>query len=119
MKEIGAQLGSGVKLGALVSIVMLGSAVMRNDYQASGTSSLRDPMVLIASPNDPYMIESIRLAKMPRAEDGPWGGAKRKQGPTATFETPGGALTLTRAEIADANHIYPQLVENSKIPSDS
>ena len=75
---------------------------------------VRDPMTLIASPNEPLMIQAIRYAQARRAEDGPWGGAQRKQGPTATFQTPSGSITMTRTEIADANAFYPQLVGRAK-----
>ena len=71
-------------------------------------------MVLIASANEPLMIQAIRYAQARRAEDGPWGGAQRKQGPTATFQTPGGSITMTQTEIADANAFYPQLTGRAK-----
>lgn len=70
---------------------------------------------LIASPSDPYMVEAIRVAQSNYAEDGPWGGAQRKQGPKITIQMPGGPITLTRHELADANHIYPQIKANPAI----
>lgn len=115
IKEIGEQLRSGIPLTAFILMMALGGMVMRPDYRAKHSPPPRDPMALIASPNEPFMFEAIRLAQAPHSEDGPWGGAKRKQGPTATFKTAGGSITLTQSEIAGANEIYPQLVNNPKI----
>jgi hypothetical protein len=78
--------------------------------------STQDPVAdrLIASPNDPHMIEAIRMAQAHSSKVRPWGGAERIPGPAITLQTLGGPLTLTRQEIVNANQIYPQLKDKSK-----
>ena len=115
MKEFEAKLRSAVTYTAMILFLALfGAALKPGGYQPKTTKPPRNPMTLIASPNEPLMIQSIRYAQARRAEDGPWGGAQRKQGPTATFQTPGGSITMTQTEIADANAFYPQLVGRAK-----
>lgn len=69
---------------------------------------------LVASPNDPHMIEAIRMAQAHSSKVRPWGGVERIKGPAVTLQTLGGPLTLTRQEIFNANQIYPQLKDKSK-----
>ena len=76
----------------------------------------RDPMVLIASPNDPLMIKAISFAQgsaRNRAGGSAWSKPKA-DGSTARFTTPAGSITLSRAEIAEANFIYPQLKQRAR-----
>ena len=105
----------------VMPLAMLGAVLLFGVPLAKSIVGVRDPqpaatnrMTLIASPNEPLMVQSIRYAQAHRAEDGPWGGAQRKQGPTATFQTPAGSITMTQTEIADANAFYPQLVGRAK-----
>jgi hypothetical protein len=79
------------------------------------TAARPAPTTLVASPSDPFMVEAIRLAQAQNYEDGPWGGAQRNQGPKVTIQLPGGPITLTVEQLADANYIYPQLKANPKI----
>jgi hypothetical protein len=117
--DIRAQLGSGVQRASLIVILALFGAVMRpGGYQPEPQAPIRDPMQLIASPNDPLMIKAISYAKARRAEDGPWGKDDHSEGPTATFKTPGGSITLTRDQIASANYIYPQLTNQAQGAAD-
>ena len=76
----------------------------------------RDPMALIASPNDPLMIQAIKFAQGsgPKGLNGGVWNKPRTDGSTATFTTPAGSITLGRAEIAEANFVYPQLVRRAK-----
>jgi hypothetical protein len=119
IREKADQLRSGVRFMSVITIMALAGMVMRPDYRAKDAPPPRDPMKLIASPNDPYMVESIRIARMPRAKSNPWGLEKPLNGHTATFQTPGGTITLTKGEIADANTIYPQLRGHQKSPYSS
>ena len=78
--------------------------------------AVSDPMALIASPNDPLMIEAIRYARglSSHAAGGNAWSLPKSDGPTATFATPGSNITLSQKEIAEANFIYPQLRERAK-----
>ena len=76
--------------------------------------AVQSPPTLVASPNDPLMIQAIKFTQARKAEDGPWGGAPKKQGPTITFDTAGGPLVLSWAEIEQANTIYPGLVRQAE-----
>ena len=76
-----------------------------------------DPMVLIASANDPLMIQAIKYAR--GAGQNHTGGSNvwakpKSDGSTATFTTPAGSITLTSAEIAEANFVYPQLKQRAR-----
>lgn len=65
---------------------------------------------LIASPDDPQMLQAIRYAQAGTRHDqsgNPW--SKPADEARVTIRTVGGEITLTPAEIADANTIYPQL----------
>jgi len=88
--------------------------------QPAQRAPLRDPMTLAASANDPQMIAAIHVAQATaRAHSGGNAWTKPKSaGPTATFATPGGSITLSRSEIADANSIYPHFVARAKHPRD-
>ena len=71
---------------------------------------------LIASANDPIMIDAIRYARAhSKGESGgsPWS-KPRTGGDSATFTTPAGSITLSRDEIENANFIYPQLAERAR-----
>ena len=73
-------------------------------------------MALVASPNDPLMIEAIRYARestKQAAGSNAWS-LPKSDGPTATFATPDSNITLSQKEIAEANFIYPQLRERAK-----
>lgn len=89
--------------------------------QPAQRAPLRDPMTLAASANDPQMIAAIHVAQATaRANGGGNAWTKPKaDGPTATFATPGGSITLSRSEIADANSIYPHLVSRAKHPHEA
>jgi hypothetical protein len=113
-----AQFGNELRWGGCIALMLAISAVMHsNDSQPHQMQPepQRNPMELIASPNDPLMIEAIKIARAPTSNDGPWGAAPVRRGPTATFQSPGGPVTLTRDEIANANSIYPQLKSNPAI----
>ena len=76
----------------------------------------RDPLALIASANDPLMIQAIKYARsaaQSRSGGNVWAKPKT-DGSTATFTTPAGSITLTRAEIAEANFVYPQLKQRAR-----
>ena len=78
----------------------------------------RNPIALVASPNDPQMLQAIKYAQM-HAQSGSGSNAwsRRKiDGPAVTFQSPGGPITLSLAEIADANELYPYLVRRAKNP---
>jgi hypothetical protein len=116
--EFRVQFGNELRLGACIVLMVLISAIMRSggaDPAPAPPRSQRDPMELIASPNEPLMIEAIRIAQAPSGDRGPWGATPIAKGPRATFQTPGGPITLTQTEIADANTIYPQLKTNPAI----
>jgi hypothetical protein len=116
--EFRAQFGNELRLGACIVLVVLISAVMRSgggEPAPAPEKQQRNPMELVASPNDPLMIEAIRIAQAPSGGRGPWGATPIAKGPRATFQTPGGPITLTQTEIADANHLYPQLKSNPAI----
>ena len=117
VREIFSQLRSGVPLTAMVLMLGLFGMVMRpGGYQTKPQKPQRDPMTLIASANDPQMIEAIHIAQA-TARYNPGANAWTKpktEGPSATFKTPAAAVTLTRSEIADANAIYPQLLGAAK-----
>ena len=101
---------------SLFAILMLGVRVMGSDHRYGEKPPARtNAEGLIAPASDPYMFEAIRMAQMPVSTDGPWGGEKRKSGPTVTIQTPGAPIILTREELANANQIYPQLKANPKI----
>ena len=119
MTAIGPNLRSAVTYTFLVLFLALFGAVMRpGGYQPKPQKPPRDPMVLIASPNDPQMIEAIHIARATaRANSGGNAWSKPKgEGPTATFQTPGGSITLSRAEISEANSIFPQLAARARHP---
>ncbi len=117
--ELRMQLGSGVQRASLVVILALFGAVLRpGGYQPKPEAPKRDPMELIASANDPQMIEAIHIAQATaRANSGGNAWSKPKgEGPTATFQTPGGSITLSRGEISDANSVYPHLAVRARHP---
>ena len=89
--------------------------------QPAQRTPLRDPMTLAASANDPQMIAAIHIAQATaRANAGGNAWTKPKaDGPTATFATPGGSITLSRNVIAQANSIYPRLVSRAKHPHEA
>ena len=79
--------------------------------------SPRDPMLLMASANDPLMIQAIKYARV--AGQNRTGGGNvwtkpKSDGSTATFTTPAGNIALTSAEIAEANFVYPQLKQRAR-----
>ncbi|MFM5916075.1 MAG: hypothetical protein ACKOOL_00920 [Novosphingobium sp.] len=100
----------------LIPILALFGVVLRGGYEPPRhRAPAADPMKLVAPAGDPQMAEAIRIAQMPVAGKGnPWSKSPGT-GPSATFEIPGGSITLTRSEIAEANFIYPQLKENAKL----
>ena len=114
MNRLYAQWRSAVMSTVMILFLALFGAALRPKPEPQ--LAQRDPMVLVVSPNDPLMTEAIRYAKAGRQNEGPWGGASRKQGATATFDIPGGTITLTQSEIKDANFIYPQLVSSARRP---
>ena len=73
---------------------------------------------LIASPNNPQMLQAIRYAqKHAQGKAGGNGWSKpAADGQSVTFEALGGPITLSRAEIAEANELYPFLVHRAKDP---
>lgn len=116
--EFRAQFGNELRLGGCIMLLLLISGVMRSGSHDPAPAPIQPkshPMELVASPNDPLMIEAIRIAQAPVAGTGPWGAAPVATGPRATFQTPGGPITLTRTEIDNANSIYPQLKSNPAI----
>ena len=120
-REIFSQVRSGIPLTSLVLMLGFFGMVMRpGGYQPKPQQQLpqRNPMTLIASPNDPQMVEAIRIAQATaryHAGGNAWTKDKT-EGPTATFATPGGSITLSRSEIADANTVYPQLLARALHP---
>ena len=122
MTAIGTNLRSAVTFTTMILFLALFGAVMRPDRnQTKPQKPPRDPMTLVASPNDPQMIESIQIAQATaRVQSGGNAWTKPKaDGPTATFATPGGSITLSRNEIAQANSIYPRLVSRAKHPHEA
>lgn len=119
LEEFRAQFSNELQLGACIVLMLLISGVMRSGGGEPAAvpppKQQRNPMDLIASANDPHMIEAIRIARMPSSEVGVWGARPLTGKPTATFKTPSGSITLTREEIANANTIYPQLKSNPAI----
>ena len=102
-------------LAVLGAVLVFGIPTAKSAISVDKPSQVAaDPMALVTSPNEPLMIEAIRYATARRADDGPWGGDQRQQGPTATFPIPGGTITLTRDQIAEANFVYPQLKERAR-----
>ena len=121
MSAIGTNLRSAVTFTTMILFLALFGAVMRPDrHQTKPQKPPRDPMTLVASPNDPQMIASIQIAQATaRVQSGGNAWTKPKaDGPTATFATPGGSITLTRSEIAEANSVYPHLVSRAKHPQE-
>ena len=122
MTAIGTNLRSAVTFTTMILFLALFGAVMRPDRnQTKPQKPPRDPMTLVASPNDPQMIESIQIAQATaRVQSGGNAWTKPKaDGPTATFATPGGSITLSRNVIAQANSIYPRLVSRAKHPHEA
>lgn len=118
LDEFRAEFGNELRLGACIVLLVLISFVMRlggGEPAPVAVQPQRNPMELVASPNEPFMIEAIRIARMPTSEIGVWDARRPTGEPTATFKTPGGSITLTREEIANANTIYPQLKSNPAI----
>ena len=117
--EFRGQFGNELRLGACIVLMLLISGIMQSggspEPAPAPARPKRNPMELIASPNEPLMIEAIRIAQAPTGDNGPWGASPIAKGPRATFQTPGGPITLTQTEIADANTIYPQLKANPAI----
>ncbi len=121
MNEFEAKLRSAVTYTIMILLLALfGAAMKPGGYQPKPTKPLRDPMVLVASPNDPQMIAAIKSAQLwARSKAGGNAWSKPKgSGPTATFATPGGSITLTRAEIAEANSVYPHFAARARHPRD-
>jgi hypothetical protein len=118
LEEFRAQYGNELRWGGCIALMLAISAVMHsNDSKPAQIQQepQHRPMELVASPNEPFMFEAIRIARMPSSETGVWGARRPTGEPTATFKTPGGSITLTRSEIANANTIYPQLKSNPAI----
>ena len=117
MNAIDKNLRSSVTYTFLVLFLALfGAALRPGGYQPKAQKPPRDPMVLLASPNDPLMIEAIKIARSVAAQKSganAWSRPK-SDGPVATLSTYGGSISLSRKEIADANFIYPQLRERAK-----
>ncbi len=115
--EFRGQFGNELRLGACIVLMLLISGIMQSggSPESAPARPQRNPMELVASPNDPLMIEAIRIAQAPSGDNGPWGATPIAKGPRATFRTPGGPITLTSSEIANANTIYPQLKANPAI----
>ena len=114
-----ARLQGSVGFTTMILLLALFGAVMRpGGTQPKPVAPKRDPMTLIASPNDPQMIEAIHIARATaRANSGGNAWSKAKSGgPTATFPTPGGSITLSRAEISEANSVYPHLAARARHP---
>ena len=121
MNAIHAKMQSAVTYTALILFLALfGAALKPGGYQPKPTKPQRDPMALIASANDPQMIEAINIAQATaRANSGGNAWSKPKgEGPTATFQTPGGSITLSRAEISEANSVYPHLAARARHPNE-
>ncbi len=118
LEEFRAQFGNELRLGGCIVLMVLISVVMPSggdEPAPAPPKQKRNPMELVASPNEPFMIEAIRIARMPSSDVGVWGARQLTGSPTATFKTPAGSITLTREEIANANTIYPQLKSNPAI----
>lgn len=116
--EFRAQFGNELRLGACIVLMLLISGVMQSgghEPTAAPAPPKRNPMELVASPNEPYMIEAIRITRASNSGNGRWSAAPVRQGPTATFQSPGGPVTLTRDEIAEVNSLYYQLQANPAI----
>lgn len=116
--EFRAQFGNVLRLGACIVLMLLISGVMRSGgHEPAPTPARpqRNPLELVASPNEPYMIEAIRITRASNSGDGRWSAAPVRQGPTATFQSPGGPVTLTCDEIAEVNSLYYQLQANPAI----
>ncbi len=116
--EFRAQFGKELRLGGCIVLMLLISGVMRSgghEPTAAPAPPKRNPMELVASPNEPYMIEAIRIARASNSGTGRWSAAPIRRGPTATFQSPGGPVTLTRDEIAEVNSLFYQLKANPAI----
>lgn len=115
--EFWEQFGNELRLGVCILLMVAISAVMRSggSEPAQPPPPQRNPMELVASPNEPLMIEAIKIARASSSENGRWRADKIAQGPRATFKTPGGSITLASSEIEDANSIYWQLKANTAI----
>ena len=109
----------------IMPLVLLGATALWG-FAMGGTSSAiqKQPQQrpnatrLIVSPNDPQMLQSIRYAQT-HARSNAGGNAWSKpkiDGQSVTFQTVGGPITLSRAEIAEANELYPYLVKRAKNP---
>ena len=73
---------------------------------------------LCASPNDPQMLQAIKYAQshaQAKTTANAWSKPK-VDGEAITFQTLGGPIVLSRAEIAEANELYPLLVRRAKDP---
>jgi hypothetical protein len=95
---------------ALAMVYAGGSSTSDPQPQVAG------PPTLVASANDPIMIEAIRYARgssKSRAGNNAWSKPK-SEGSATTFATPSGSITLSREEIEEANFIYPQLAERAR-----
>lgn len=113
-----AQFGNELRLGACIVLMRLITAVMRSgggDRAPEPASKPRKSLELVASPNDPLMIQAIQIVRMPSSNNGPWGAAPVRRGPTKTFQSPGGPVTLTHDEILNANSLYYQIKANPAI----
>ena len=107
----------------IMPLALLGAAIVFGIPLAKTATAIEtpphaagDPMALLASPNDPLMIEAIRYARASakHAAGGNAWSLPKSDGSTATFATPGSSITLSQKEIAEANFIYPQLRERAK-----
>jgi hypothetical protein len=112
------QFGNELRLGGCVLALVLISAVMASggpEPAPAPPQAKRNPMELIASPNEPFMTEAIQITINSRSSGEPWKADPVLRGPTATFQSPGGPITLTAEEIANANQFYVQIKDNPAI----
>ena len=97
-------------LVVLSPLAMMSYSIDTQRELAAKQTAAAKPLTLVASANDPTMIEAIQIARNVHTEAGnPWSAPKRS-GSQLTFPTPGGSITLTADELREANFLYPQLV---------
>ena len=102
-------------LVVLSPLAMMSYSIDTQRELAAKQTAAAKPLTLVASANDPTMIEAIRYARgvTNHATGGNAWSLPKSNGLTATFATPGGSITLSQKEIAEANFIYPQLRERA------
>lgn len=112
------QFGNELRLGGCVlALILVGTMLASGGPEPAPAppKAKRNPMELVASPNEPYMVEAIRITRNSRSSGEPWQADPVRRGPTATFQSPGGPITLTADEIANANSLYRHIKANPTI----